>query len=330
MICNNNKYNITLKESGVTFCEFDHTYVDANGNSLNGITGMISSQLFPDMYSTPKGYTEDEWNAIITAKAQWGTERHHEMEQFFNEIMIDGLSAVDADIVDCFTSDMTDFRKRFDCIGTASAVATEYNVRIGETHCSNIDLVMAVGERKVVLIDYKTYYKFDKQHKDYATWQLSLYKLGFEQLNPDIEVVGIAVYHFNKQGEHGFYYFNHIDKDECIDLVYSEESGLQYESTKLIHVGETDMLPQENLDKIAKFLELKKQVEAMQKQLSAMALEFLKQGNVIDNDKFCVSYVKPSKRKSLDTKGLQEKYPEIYAEFIKESEVGESVKFKLK
>lgn len=48
--------------------------------------------------------------------------------------------------------------------------------------------------------------------------------------------------------------------------------------------------------------------------------------NKIDVDGISFTYVAPSKRKSVDTKKLQEEEPEIYKKFLKESNVKSSIR----
>ena len=50
----------------------------------------------------------------------------------------------------------------------------------------------------------------------------------------------------------------------------------------------------------------------------------------IETEDLKISYVKPSVRCSIDKESLQEKYPEIAKEFIKETKVKASIRIKLK
>ena len=65
---------IKLVDSQVAFNQEEHTY-SLNGVTLKGITGMIKSQLFPDMYKDIPQY-------ILDKAAERGTMVHESIELF--------------------------------------------------------------------------------------------------------------------------------------------------------------------------------------------------------------------------------------------------------
>ena len=75
-----------------------------------------------------------------------------------------------------------------------------------------------------------------------------------------------------------------------------------------------------------------KEIEQIQQEYRQVILEAMeKSGNdKFDNDFITVTYIAPTTRTSLDTKRLKAEHPEIYGEYLTESEVKASVRIKAK
>ena len=74
--------------------------------------------------------------------------------------------------------------------------------------------------------------------------------------------------------------------------------------------------------------EIKKQYEEYKAALKAAMEEYGVEK--IDTDNFSVSYVAAYERNSLDSKAVETKYPEVFQECLKKSDVKSSVRVRLK
>lgn len=142
---------INLVDSQVAFNQENHTY-SLNGIALMGITGMIKSQLFPDMYKDIPQY-------ILDKAAERGTMVHESIELF------------DAGFEPKDTTLELESYKRIKRENGLTTVANEYIVTDKEHFASAIDLVLCNGD-DIILTDIKTTYTVDKE---YVRWQLSIY-----------------------------------------------------------------------------------------------------------------------------------------------------------
>ena len=75
-----------------------------------------------------------------------------------------------------------------------------------------------------------------------------------------------------------------------------------------------------------------KEIEKIQQEYRQVILEAMeKSGNdKFDNDFITVTYIAPTTRTSLDTKRLKAEHPELYGQYLTESEVKSSVRIKAK
>jgi len=159
---------IELKKSRVVFNQEDHTYT-LDGKRLQGVTGILERRLFPDKYrNIPE--------KILARAAQRGT-RIHEMCE-----LVDTLDVTPDDCQEALN--YRELKKRHGLV----AVDSEYLVSDEEHYASSIDVVYE-GKEGVILNDRKTTSKLDIES---VSWQLSIYALFFEMMNPGIKVEGLT------------------------------------------------------------------------------------------------------------------------------------------
>ena len=158
---------ITLNKSRVVFNEGDHTYT-LDGKPLKGVTGILERRLFPEKYAKiPKH--------ILKQAADRGSYIHKMCE------LVDTLDVSP----DCQEAqNYIDLKKR---LGLKS-IASEYLVSDNKHYASSIDVVYE-GQQGVILNDRKTTSKLDRES---VSWQLSIYALFFEMMNPDVKVEGLS------------------------------------------------------------------------------------------------------------------------------------------
>jgi len=300
---------IELVKSSVVFNEESHTYF-LGEKQLSGITGMIKRQLFPDKYKEVPQY-------ILERAAERGTKVHHE----------------------CQFADVTGFEP--ECqeainylmirIGAGyTALENEYTVSDEEHFASNIDCVWE-KDGKIALADIKTTYKADI---DYLEWQLSIYAYLFELQNPDLEVDCLyGVWLYNEKYE--LIPLKRKSDDEVKKLMQCEVEGISYLETETAiehKKDEVQLLPK---DVINKYLEAVAEVERIQPFIDGFK-DSLKRAMVKHDVKswdtgILKATITPAGiKKSFDTKRFQSGHPELYKQYIKETETAASIRITLR
>jgi len=300
---------IELVKSSVVFNEESHTYF-LGEKQLSGITGMIKRQLFPDKYKEVPQY-------ILERAAERGTKVHHE----------------------CQFADVTGFEP--ECqeainylmirIGAGyTALENEYTVSDEEHFASNIDCVWE-KDGKIALADIKTTYKADI---DYLEWQLSIYAYLFELQNPDLKVDCLyGVWLYNEKYE--LIPLKRKSDDEVKKLMQCEVEGISYLETETAiehKKDEVQLLPK---DVINKYLEAVAEVERIQPFIDGFK-DSLKRAMVEHDVKswdtgILKATITPAGiKKSFDTKRFQSDHPELYKQYIKETETAASIRITLR
>lgn len=300
---------IELVKSGVVFNEENHTYF-LGDKQLSGITGMIKRQLFPDKY-------KDVPQFVLGRAAERGTKVHH----------------------DCQFADVTGFEPEsqeavsYIMIRTGagySALDNEYTVSDEEHFASNIDCVWE-KDGTIALADIKTTYKPDIE---YLEWQLSIYAYLFEKQNPELKVSKLyGVWLYNEKSEL-IPLFRKSDV-EVKRLLQCEIEGTRYLDTEtaLEHKqDEVQLLPK---DVINKYLEAVAEVERIQPFIDGFK-DSLKRAMVEhdvkswDTGVLKATITPAGIKKSFDTKRFQSEHPELYKQYIKETETAASIRITLR
>lgn len=300
---------IELVESGVVFNEENHTYF-LGDKQLSGITGMIKRQLFPDKYKDVPKY-------ILERAADRGTRVHHEC-QFVDTTGFEPESQEAMNYLLLRTG------------AGYNALANEYTVSDGEYFASNIDCVWEKNET-IALVDVKTTYALDEE---YLAWQLSIYAYFFELLNPHLKVDALfGVWLYNEKSE----LIPLVRKSdvEVKRLLQCEIEGTRYLDTEtaLEHKqDEVQLLPK---DVINKYLEAVAEVERIQPFIDGFK-DSLKRAMVEhdvkswDTGVLKATITPAGIKKSFDTKRFQSEHPELYKQYIKETETAASIRITLR
>lgn len=294
---------IKLVDSQVAFNQEEHTY-SLNGIALKGITGMIKSQLFPDMYKDIPQY-------ILDKAAERGTMVHESIELF------------DAGFEPKDTTPELESYKRIKRENELTTLANEYIVTDKEHFASAIDLVLCKGE-DVILADLKTTYTLDKE---YVRWQLSIYAYLFELQNPELRVSKLyALWLRDDKSE--FAEVKRVESDTIKDLLQCEVEGRKFNT-----ISKADNMPSEikQAEKaVYTLVQQIKELEAQKKALSQGLLKLMQDNDVktYKGEHITLSRKAASIREDIDKKKLKEEYPEVYAACMKITNISESLQIR--
>lgn len=300
---------IELVKSSVVFNEENHTYF-LGEKQLSGITGMIKRQLFPDKY-------KDVPQFVLDRAAERGTKVHHE----------------------CQFADVTGFEPEcqeainYLMIRTGAGYAAldnEYTVSDEEHFASNIDCVWE-KDGKIALADIKTTYKADI---DYLEWQLSIYAYLFELQNPGLNVDCLyGVWLYNEKYE--LIPLKRKSDDEVKKLMQCEVEGKSYLETDTALEWKKDELMLVPKDVINKYLEAVSEIERIQPFVDGFK-DTLKRAMIEhnvkawDTGKLKATITPAGIKKTFDTKRFQSDHPELYKQYIKETETAASIRITLR
>lgn len=300
---------IELVKSSVVFNEGNHTYF-LGDKQLSGITGMIKRQLFPDKYKEVPQH-------ILERAAERGTRVHHEC-QFVD---ITGFEPESQEAMNYL----------FIRTGAGyNALANEHTVSDEEYFASNIDCVWE-KDGKIALADIKTTYSPDKA---YLEWQLSIYAYLFEMQNPNLKVDRLfGVWLYNDKSE--LIPLERKSDDEVKRLLQCEIEGTRYLDTEtaLEHKqDEVQLLPK---DVINKYLEAVAEVERIQSFIDGFKGSLKRamiEHDIKSWDTACLkATITPAgTKKAFDSKRFQSDCPELYKQYIKETETAASIRITLR
>lgn len=309
---------VTLKDCGILFKEDTHQYFrQSDGKELQGITGVISRQLFPHEYdSVPK--------RILEAAANYGHAVHSSCEIFDREWTHDGTVEV---------QDYIDICKENSLVHESS----EYLITDGENYASAIDKVYRTGENTFSIGDIKTYYgKLKGEKLERCRWQLSLYRSLFLKQNPKAKVDRLFVIHLrNKQKKDGSFdhvkeliYVDPIPENICFDLLAADLAGEQFKNPFAVP---EDIVPQ--LSRIKELIEEKNKVE---EELNALKANLMSSMQFLGLTSWATPEVSlamkaPSTKSSFDLTKFKAAHKEItdYDQYMKTSNVAGSLMVKI-
>lgn len=295
-----------LNKSDVVFTPEDHRYFLGN-KELFGITRLIKSQLFSDKY-------KDIPQFVLDHAAERGTMVHESIELF------------DGGFAPTETIPELENYKHIKKENALKTVANEYIVTDNEHFASGIDLVLSDKEENIILADIKTTYVLDK---DYVRWQLSIYAYFFELQNPNLKVSKLHAL-WLRGDKYEFTEVERIDTEIVKELLQCEVDGRQFSNP----IAKADpKVPAEVKNAEMAVYTLVTQIKELtekKKQLSDGLLKLMQ-----DNDvkSYKGKYVTLSRKaaytkKSIDSKKLEDEYPEIYATCIKETKYPETLQIK--
>lgn len=294
---------ITLNQSPVIFNELDHTYT-LDDKSLNGVTSILNRQLFADKYS---GISDE----VLNKAAEYGKGVHESIELYDSLGIGEDEDAVKSYIKLCQKEGLT----RLD---------NEYLISDNDYVASSIDVVFD----DCSLADIKTTSHLDEE---YVSWQLSIYAYLFEMQNPDLQANRLLAIWLPKSryGKPKVVEVPRKPVSEVVRLIEADKTGQQYVPS----VASTTEITIAN-DVVQEVIRIERELKELKDKQTELREGLLKQmqdHNIksFKTDGLSLTRKLATTKTSLDSKMLQEKYPEIYNECLKTSEVKESLLIKI-
>ena len=294
---------ITLNQSPVIFNELDHTYT-LDGKSLTGVTSILNRQLFADKYS---GISDE----VLNKAAEYGKGIHESIELYDSLGIGEDEDAVKAYIKLCQKEGLT----RLD---------NEYLISDNDYVASSIDVVFD----DCSLADIKTTSHLDEE---YVSWQLSIYAYLFELQNPDLQANRLLAIWIPKAryGKPKVVEVSRKPVSEVIRLIEADKAGQQYVPSVASSTEIT--IANDVVQEVIRIERELKELKDKQTELREGLLKQMQDHNIksFKTDGLSLTRKLATTKTSLDSKMLQEKYPEIYNECLKTSEVKESLLIKI-
>ena len=293
---------IELVKSNVVFNEENHTYF-LGEKELQGITGMIGRQLFPDKY-------KDIPDFVLKRAAEKGSRIHHQCE-FADRTGLPPESLEAENYI----------RERVNA--GYRAFANEYTVSDNENFASNIDCVWEKDDR-ISLVDIKTTMNLDRE---YLSWQLSIYAYLFELQNPLIRVHKLfGIWLRGKKSE--LVEIARKSNEEVEELMGCEIRGEKFLTNVPIPTHDKSLVPVQLVNTIIGIEEELAELTAIQKDYKEKLKIAMKENGVKswDSGRLRVSYTPGSVSNSFDTKKFQEDHSELYSKYIKTAFKSDSIR----
>lgn len=299
---------IKLNESGVIFDQDAHTY-SLDNKLLQGITGMIGRQLFPNKYI---GISQ----SIIDKAAARGSMVHEQIELFDAGIIKDVASEEIASYIS--------IKEEYNL----TTISNEYLVTDREYFASAIDIVFT-NSNGIVLTDIKTTYKLDEE---YVKWQLSIYAYFFELQNPKLKVTELRAL-WLRGDKSKYVLIERIPKDIIQSLLLAEVNGIQF-SNPYMPLTITEY-PVQIVKAEHALIDLDNESKAIEQNRKAIMdglLSIMKDNNIkfYYGQEINLTRKYESTRESIDSKKLKDEFPDVYEKCKKTSIVKESLTLKIK
>lgn len=299
----------------VFYIKETHEYFTPDFKKLHGITGFINDQLFPGKLS---GIPE----SVLSLATERGKRVHEECENIDNE----GIGA-ESKHGENYLRLKSDFG--------LTHIASEYLVTDNEFIASPIDKVyLGRYSDSVILGDIKTTYKLDML---YLSWQLSIYAYYFERQNPHLKVDTLLAIWLRGEDTDGIVQVERIPDKEIDIFLKCCKEGLKYvdNCSADSYVAKLNDLPAKvsNVEEsVYQLIEMQKTLDEQMNKFKSQLLELMKEAKAdnIKGDLITITRKKAYQRESFDAKALKEKYPDVYDEFVKVSDVKESIQIKAK
>lgn len=296
--------DIVLNKIPVRFDEEPHTYTNTQtGEVYNGITGTLIRRVFPNKYK----FVDEE---TLRKAAEHGSKVHREIEE--GESF--GAAPEEKEAQNYFA-----LKEREGLV----CITTEYTVSDMEHYATNIDGVYDAGDGTVILADYKTTSKFDRES---VSWQLSICAQFFEMNNPELKVsklIGIWL-----RGEIAeVIEVKRKTEKEILDLIACDQEGRDYEVAQVFPSYFSDME--------AELETLTRRIKELTAEADAIKAELLVQmgergDKSFDTGSMLVTYVAPSKSSRFDSTRFKKEHADLYSEYMKESETKASLKITIR
>lgn len=300
-----------LIKPNVAFNETEHTYTNADGKQLSGVTALLKRQLFANKY---RGIDE----TTLAKAAERGNLVHRAIEMY--ETLGVGSDS---------RPEIRDYIRLKEESGL-KVVATEFLVSDEENVASSIDLVC---EREgIVITDVKCTSSLDRE---YLSWQLSIYKYLFLLKNPGEKVVGLAACWLpDPSKNYGSPRMEMIPEkpvEWVKDLIETDARGGVYVNPQT----ELDMMKQQGLvvpQELTAAISRVLIMEAVAKECKEKLRSLMEEHGIKkwENDDFTATISAASTSTSFDSTAFKKDHKDLYDQYLKTSEKKGSFRVTLK
>lgn len=296
---------------GVKYNPITHTYTNAQGVVLAGITGMIKQFICPNQY--------DNVAPEILENARLRGNKLHSLLEVYASGVFPDISEEDKEIIDSFYAMVV-------ALGDYTCIASEYVVSNNVNNASPIDILALDKDGKLTIIDLKT---TSALNVDLVTWQLNFYRY-FLFLQTGLEAERLLTLHVTgsraKFVEIPFIEFKHLDY--MLNCAYKFES---FNNPLKADKKAIDRL--EEVYRRKKDLEAQiKALEAEEEEAKALVIAEMKKNAVKTHESLTirVTYKSAGTSTRFDAKALEAENEEVYKKYLKTSTTKEGLTIKLK
>lgn len=305
---------IQLKRVPVIFREADHTYWFGD-KRLFGTSHLYGNHINPSKYSGIK-------QSVLEAAAKRGTLVHEQCEEY------DRFGIVSGDEADNWA--------KMRVMNEIAILENEYLISDLEYFATKIDKVMWVGEPSEFVVDLGDVKTTSELDKEALSWQLSVSAYLFEQQNPDVKVRNL--YGIWLRGKKAKLQPVERKPDEVVRALMEAEMG-GYIYTPQEQPNDLPIEIQNQLQKVTELesfiqqqTEQLKQKQADMETLKAYLMQQMASNGIkkIDGEQVTITYVDAYTKELFDSKRFKEEQPDLAEKYIKQSQVKETIKIKLK
>ena len=291
------------KNKEVAFNEWLHVYTASDGHTLIGVTELMKRHgLSPDY----GGISKD----VLEKAAARGTAIHQLLQDYD-----DGKAVIEDENL-----------KAYKALGL-KVHCSEYLVSDNEIVATFIDKVLD----DCSLADVKT---TSSVHRRPLEWQLSIGAYLFELQNPGKKVPHLYCIHV-RDGKAKLIEVSRIPDDAVERLLECERCGVVYSDNPVpadaaLALEEQAVVLAEQLDQIARLKLAIKETEQASAELQQRLYDYMTENNLDEMACELGTFVRksPYTKKALDSARLKKEKPELYEQYLKESEIKGSITFK--
>lgn len=288
----------------ILFNQEEHTYLNTEtGAYLNGITGTLIHRLDPDKY---KGVSKKK----MKERSDYGSKVHEQLE-LIETIGIEPSTEEGANYLRLKEKHHLHF------------LASEITVSDLEHYATNIDSVYTDDADDLVLADYKTTSKFDRE---LTGWQLSIGAYFLELNNPGMKVKRLVGF-WLRESKAEFFELPRRSDDEVKALIEADINDQPFTWQPL--------LPEYLVKAEDELYGLELQIKALTERRDALKADVLQQmvergDKSIDSGRLLVTVIQASTRETFDSKKFKAEHADLYGNYIKQSTTKESLKLTIR
>lgn len=298
---------VKLNYSGVIFEPESHTYTTPEGKRLSGVTALLSRKIFTNKYA---GISKE----VLDKAAAKGHMVHEAIE------------ALDTYQMDSELPQVAWYKKIKDDYNLV-VLENEYLVSDNSNIASAIDIVFD----DLSLADIKTTSKIDME---YLSWQLSVYAYLFELQNPGLKANKLYVI-WLPDPRYGSPCLKEIPRktdEEVKNLIVSDILNIPFVSTPAETKGNNVPVSAKVIAEVCNIEREMKVAKARYDELKAGLLSLMLEYGCksFSNDLLSISVKDAYEKETFDSKTFKAEHPDLYAMYVKKTNVGESLMLKVK